>query len=498
MYRLKFIFAFFCLFVSACGLQPAPTATLAPAATSSVVETTAVETRLTDMPAPTQIATLRPSSTPREPRHEPTSTITPLPTIPTFTPTFDARTIVTATPAPKAVCPKEDPNLIATFEIPQKEYSFISGIQYEIQKFLNQGGSLQGLQAHVSFERDLHLVVQDITGDSIPEVIFIGYNYGGSFHVFKCNQGKYQLFSPEIDSSIGWMSQIVSQKDINKDGLPEIVLNHRGCTGIDCADIYIFEWNGENIVDISRKKSEYEFSEFSNLGKLEVKDIDNDGLFEISLWGGWPDYFTFVHGYPYRSYTEILKWNGNAFLTDWFEYDPAEFRFQTIQDADYAAERGRYEKSLNLYQDAIFDNKLEWWSQERSAKTLEKFHNDGVDTRYAKPADGTPDLTEHPRLAAYAYYRMVILHTFLGEIDAAQVKYATLQDKFPAGSPGQPYAEMATAFWDAYQSKHKMYDGCAAAIGYAAAHPEILIPLGSDYHGAQSHRYVLADVCPFR
>ncbi|HEX9387848.1 MAG TPA: hypothetical protein VF918_16110, partial [Anaerolineales bacterium] len=60
------------------------------------------------------------------------------------------------------------------------------------------------------------------------------------------------------------------------------------------------------------------------------------------------------------------------------------------------------------------------------------------------------------------------------------------------------YVEMATAFWDAYQSTHKMYDGCAAAIQYAVEHPEILIPLGSDYHGSQSHTYVPADVCPFR
>jgi hypothetical protein len=58
--------------------------------------------------------------------------------------------------------------------------------------------------------------------------------------------------------------------------------------------------------------------------------------------------------------------------------------------------------------------------------------------------------------------------------------------------------EMATAFWNAYQSTHKMYNGCAAAIQYAAEHPEILTPLGSDYHGWQSHIYVSADVCPFR
>jgi hypothetical protein len=43
-----------------------------------------------------------------------------------------------------------------------------------------------------------------------------------------------------------------------------------------------------------------------------------------------------------------------------------------------------------------------------------------------------------------------------------------------------------------------MYDGCAAAIQYAVEHPEILIPLGSDYHGWQSHIYEPADVCPFR
>jgi len=61
-----------------------------------------------------------------------------------------------------------------------------------------------------------------------------------------------------------------------------------------------------------------------------------------------------------------------------------------------------------------------------------------------------------------------------------------------------PYVEMATRFWNAYQSMHKMYDGCAAAIEYAAENPEILVPLGDGYHGAQSHTYVPADVCPFR
>ena len=108
------------------------------------------------------------------------------------------------------------------------------------------------------------------------------------------------------------------------------------------------------------------------------------------------------------------------------------------------------------------------------------------------------DLTEYPRLAAYAYYRIMLLHLVQGhESDAATV-YNTLQEKFSNDPNGRPYVEMGIAFWNAYQSTHKMYDGCAAAIQYAAEHPDLLTPLGSDYHGWQSHIYKPEDVCPFR
>lgn len=43
------------------------------------------------------------------PTETPTASVTPLPTIPTFTPTFDVSTIVTVTPAPEAECPASSP-----------------------------------------------------------------------------------------------------------------------------------------------------------------------------------------------------------------------------------------------------------------------------------------------------------------------------------------------------------------------------------------------------
>jgi hypothetical protein len=92
----------------------------------------------------------------------------------------------------------------------------------------------------------------------------------------------------------------------------------------------------------------------------------------------------------------------------------------------------------------------------------------------------------------------MLIHLVQGNEKVAETTYKTLQEKFGSDQSAEPYLDMATAFWRAYQSTHKMYDGCASAIQYAAEHPEILIPLGSDYHGSQSHIYVPADVCPFR
>jgi hypothetical protein len=200
---------------------------------------------------------------------------------------------------------------------------------------------------------------------------------------------------------------------------------------------------------------------------------------------------------PLRVFTYVFKWDGKFFSFSSEEFTAPEYRFQAIEDADKLVLDGKFSEANSLYQDAIFNNKLDWWSSERKLYLINAAlkNKDSQTTSVSPPQQ---DISEYPRLAAYAYYRMIALHIHLGQMEAAQLKYATLQKKFPAGSPGHPYAEMATAFWDAYQSTGKMYDACGAAITYADAHPEILIPLGSDYHGAQSHTYVPADVCPFR
>ncbi|HSO12350.1 MAG TPA: hypothetical protein VLT51_08235, partial [Anaerolineales bacterium] len=199
---------------------------------------------------------------------------------------------------------------------------------------------------------------------------------------------------------------------------------------------------------------------------------------------------------PQRQKTVTFEWNGKEFFETSIEFAPPEYRFQAVQDADAATHSGKLDEAFRLYGEVISNKNLEWWSPERFA------YEQDASYRWIPGITPVPEppvnLTEYPRLAVYAYYRILLLHLAQGQEAEAASTYQTLQETFGSDPYAAPYVEMASAFWEAYQSTNKMYDGCAAAIQYAVEHPEILVPLGSDYHGRQSHIYEPADVCPFR
>src|SRR5919106_2349636 len=92
------------LFITACGQALTGIVTSVPTfqnttSTPSSVPTITITTTATQSPAPT---------------------ITSLPTIPTFTPTFDASTIVTVTPAQEAECPEIDSAIKVENYLPRK------------------------------------------------------------------------------------------------------------------------------------------------------------------------------------------------------------------------------------------------------------------------------------------------------------------------------------------------------------------------------------------
>ena len=290
---------------------------------------------------------------------------------------------------------------------------------------------------------------------------------------------------------------------MNKNGIAEIILYvivHYGYI-----DISIFEWDGNkfrSLINMGKYSSTDDtvIDWVSATSPLKTMDTNGDGLKEIvavydtnQLCGGFGD---FCDGTPARAETTILGWNGKNYVGKQRFYASAQYRFQAIQDGDAASSQREDDNALRLYQETIFSDKLKGYSPEIRDNLRAQF-----DTRYGTTPTPTPypiALDEYPKLAAYAYYRIMLLHLVQNyELDASTA-YNTLQEKFGNDQYGRPYVEMATAFWNAYQSTHKMYDGCAAAIQYAVEHPEILIPLGSDYHGWQAKIYKPEDVCPFQ
>jgi hypothetical protein len=432
---------------------------------------TQVVTRNTRTPSPTK--TLIPSHTPRPP--------TNLPPISTFTPTFDVSTITTFTPEQKEICPKTNSDKNIELYKDQGYVPNTDEVFPPILDFLNEGGDANKLieKANQVYWKGAGLL-RDMTNDGVPEVII---KYPGLL-IFTCQNDQYKLIFES-----GGTSSYKILDDLNKNGVPEVLIN----IGFSPAgvDINIEEWNG---------------SEFSGIGQLgidgglqyEIVDWNKDGLQDFVFRGGASGPCCMDFAIPWRYKTRIYSWNGNEYLESYLFFDKAEYRFQAIQDGDREVLYGNYEIALNHYQDAISDSSLEWWTEERKDYEVKLFYDSYNPTPPTPLPYPLENPAEYPSLVSYAYYRIMLLQLLQGQETEANQTYQTLQNNFGNDIYAKPYIEMATEFLEAYQFNKNMYDGCAAAIQYAVVHPEILIPLGSDYHGSQAKIYKPEDVCPFR
>lgn len=157
-----------------------------------------------------------------------------------------------------------------------------------------------------------------------------------------------------------------------------------------------------------------------------------------------------------------------------------------------------YDRALSMYQDTIFSDKLDWWSEALQLELSWLAFNGNSNA----PTPIPQNYAEYFQLSAYARFRILLIHLIRGFDSDAQIVYNNLVAQYPPGNPGYPYVEMATAFWNEYQSSQDIGLACVQAVAYAAAHPEILSPLGNvdgeNWHGIQSLDYEPGDVCPVK
>ncbi|MCC7360738.1 MAG: hypothetical protein IT317_14750 [Anaerolineales bacterium] len=466
------------------------------ASVSSIASSSTPAPTVSVVVAPTESATAEAIV---RPTFEEWPTVTLVPATPNQLPsaTLDVTRLVTRTPSPPQGCPSR-----GTAEPPQwvpASENFNQDYEIATLTFLNTGGSAEALRVALQTVMEwFDAYSVDLTHDGVAEVVVIAKKP----HIFGCQSGKYATLLV-VEPVEYYTPQIIGTVDMNLNGMPELVIadSYGGMTPTNI--FQILEWNGQRFQSLVAP--EHLHSQFVDAGVFHgdivmhgavasIRDTDHNGTLELVLNGGIPvtgaDMASFG---PWRGETLIWAWNGNWFQLSSAQRDPPVYRFQAVQDGDRLTITGYYDDAIATYQKAIQDDALDWWSPERTEYEVAWF--DAFATRLPMP---TPDPAERPRLSAYATYRIMLIHAALGEASLASADYESIRTVYAAGEATRPYAELARAFWTAYQNTADVTMACGEAVAFAMQHSDsILDPLGADYYGGANMRYSAQDICPF-
>jgi hypothetical protein len=433
---------------------------------------------------------------------------------------FDPHTVFTITPASPAICPHENPDFSFNEEmtIPLETYDRKAFIDLS----LNAGASFQQIEERSDFLDGVResIYLQDLTGDGIDELVVESYGMAG-IAAFACDYGKYRMILDYSASSLGAMSSpfIVSVEDLNLDNQSEIVIKMSLSTGANTT-IDVLSWDGYQFVSnaIANRGytskleprlanglywyygkeadwwnyNDYPFAMNFN-ASITVKDTDNNGTKEVILNDDGPVHHesVWVHG-PWRGQEITFAWDGNAFVLSDYRIDPAEYRFQALQEADRAFMLRDYERALQLYDEVINNTTLKPWSPEYMAYLR--------DAHYAENPSSIvkPEMTldEYQQLSAYARYRVMMIQLAQGKQAEALNSYQFLDQIYTEDNPGFFHAEIGRTYWAAVENGNDLIEACQVVTAYMGEHQNLLAALGDAQHGGQSHEYVVEDICP--
>jgi hypothetical protein len=344
-------------------------------------------------------------------------------------------------------------------------------------------------------ETGLHL-----TNDGAPEFAIRVRGPVDYINVYSCDHGTYTIL---FERPIFYGTAHVTIQELNRNGIQELVLSFNSCEW--CRAVSVFEWDGEEFKSLvqdwyidpfDEELVSQDFTELPGYASVSLKDIDSNGTFEILLQGGKPSYLAGMSGRegPYREQTIVFMWNGEHYVWYSRRFDPADFRFQTLQDADEASQRGEWDVAQALYQEVIYSDELASWKREVWDALIEE--NEGTFSP-PNPGDMPFNPVEYDQLSAYARFRILLLHLLRGWNDDAETVFENLEMTYDVDSAGYPYVEMAEVFWSIYTTSVDIGEGCSAAIEFIQRSPELLLPLGSSDHGLFTIQYEAYMMCPY-
>lgn len=331
--------------------------------------------------------------------------------------------------------------------------------------YFNAGGSPDRLEPSVAPDG---LLPADVNGDGWLDWLVLTLDpasenspTGGTLWLLTCYGSAYSLAFRLTPSDRG-APALHGIVDLTGDGAADVVVGLPNCGAHTCFEqAQILVWDGATLTNrLEGSSDDLPYPHYLVIPPL----AGEPGRVEIRGTG-----FGSVGAGPYRPVARTWSWEEDAqrFVVTGEATLPTYFRIHVLHDADRAYLEGNYPLAQELYHRVITDDTLDdWEAGERGRQNL----------------------------AAYANFRKVLTYLRVGDLGDAQVALGILQNRFPSGSTGHAYAEMAHAFWQEYGAGSDLVAACLAAQAFAEAHPaEILDPL---YYGYANPAYTPQGICP--
>jgi hypothetical protein len=277
-------------------------------------------------------------------------------------------------------------------------------------------------------------------------------SYVGDILILDKRAGRYELVYGRIYESILWGHEvtpvslpfdptILGVEDYNGDGKLEVALTTADCGAHTCSTgLSILAWDGSEYRNLFEQQVG---APWTSPFEIEFVDLDHDGVKEVRLPAGQ---IASVGAGPQRDRVEFYAWDGTNYVLIKTEYEPSDFLYFAVVDADAAYAAGDVNEAIALYQKTIDDTSLVDWHEQLGQGS------------------------DRDELIPYAHFRLYLTQLASlppDDVAAAQDlidSIAALAGQFPGSLHAQAATQFAAAYPDGEVSPEALSQGCAAFL----------------------------------
>lgn len=348
-----------------------------------------------------------------------------------------------------------------------------------IALYLSAGGATTTLEATLrgwGAINDGRGVVQsdtDLTGDGIREIIVTIFDPAlykptvaspGQLLIFGCDQQAYKLLYSTPYSANTVLPELRRVGNMNGDGRAQVAFTQQICmpngAAATCTQaMQILNWNSVIGTFIMLNDALIDATN----ARVQIGDVDGDGLLEVTITFNPP---LDVSVGPWRRTVHLWDWNGANYTLAAIQTEAATYRIHAMYDADAIFQVGDFRGAVRAWDKLKDDPTLAAWAP-----------NDALTIR------------------ALANFRKLTAFAALRQTKAIEDLTAAMQGENPPGSITEGWAQLATAFNEAYKANRQLKKLCSAMQGAFSLRSDMIAQI--NIYGEINHEYTIAELCPF-